>query len=46
MLRKGILYGAVLIGGYLVLVHYVGAVKDTNAAGKASVNLIKAFQGR
>lgn len=46
MLRKGILYGSVLIGAYLVLVHYNGAVKDTNAAGKASTNLIKAFQGR
>jgi hypothetical protein len=46
MLRKGIMYGAALIAGYLVLEHYVGAVKDTNAAGNASVNLIKAFQGR
>lgn len=46
MLRKGILYGSVLIGTYLVLVHYTGAVRDTNAAGNASTNLIKAFQGR
>ena len=46
MVRKGILYGAILIGGYLVLTHYVGAVRDTNAAGRASVNLVKAFQGR
>jgi hypothetical protein len=46
MARKVLVYGAALIGGYLVLVHYTGFAKDVNSAGSGSVNLIKAFQGR
>jgi len=45
-MRKFIFYSAVLIGGYLVLVNYRGAVADATAAGSGSVNLVKAFQGR
>lgn len=45
-MRKVIFWGAVLIGGYLVLINYTGATSDVNAAGTQSVNLVKAFQGR
>lgn len=44
--RKVLFWGAVLIGGYLVLTHFQGAVAETGTAGNASVNLVKAFQGR
>jgi len=46
MARKFLTYGALLIGGYLVVTHYTGAARTLNAAGSGSVNLIKAFQGR
>jgi len=44
--RKIFLYGAGLIGLYLIVVNYTGASKDLNSAGSGSVNLVKAFQGR
>lgn len=44
--QKVIFWGFVAIGGYLVLTNYKGFVADTGSAGGASVNLIKAFQGR
>ena len=45
-MKKALFYMAVLIGGYLVLVHYTGAEGDANAAATGSVNLVKALQGR
>lgn len=44
--RKIILYGAGLIALYLVVVNYKGTSSDLTSAGKGSVNLVKAFQGR
>lgn len=44
--RKALLYATGLIGAYLILVHYKGFSSDTSTAGNASVNLVKAFQGR
>lgn len=46
MARKVLIYGAGLIGAYLILTHYTGFSRDVSAAGGGSVNLIKAFQGR
>lgn len=45
-MRKVLFWGAILIGGYLVVQHATGASRDLNAAGRGSVNLVKAFQGR
>lgn len=45
-MRKTLLWGAILIGGYLVLKNFKGAVADTNSVATGSVNLVKAFQGR
>lgn len=45
-LRSGLLWGAALIAGYLVLVNYKGFTSDVSTTGSSSVNLIKAFQGR
>lgn len=45
-MKQALFWGAVLIGGYLVLKNFKGAVADTNSAGQNSVNLVKAFQGR
>lgn len=44
--RKILIYGGLLIGGYLVFTHATGAARVTNSAGSNSVNLIKALQGR
>jgi hypothetical protein len=44
--RKIILYGAGLIALYLVVQNYRGTTSDLSTAGKGSVNLVKAFQGR
>lgn len=45
-MRKALLYGAGLIGMYLVLVNFTGFVRDTGAASTGSIGIIKAFQGR
>lgn len=45
-MRKYVLYGAGLIALYLVLVYASGAAKDTNAASRGGIGLVKAFQGR
>lgn len=45
-MKRVLFWGACLIGGYLVLVNYKGFTSDTSTAGAASVNLVKAFQGR
>lgn len=45
-MKKALYYMAVLIGGYLVLVHYIGAEGDANAASTGGVNLVRALQGR
>jgi hypothetical protein len=45
-LKKGLLWGAGLIGLYLAVNYYTGFSKDLSTAGTGSVNLIKAFQGR
>lgn len=44
--RKFLVYGAGLIGLYLVVVNFGGFVRDTNAASNGGVGIIKAFQGR
>jgi hypothetical protein len=44
--KRVLLWGAVLIGGYLVLKNYTGFKTDVGTAGTSSVNLVKAFQGR
>jgi hypothetical protein len=44
--KKVLFWGFIAIGGYLVLTQYKGFVADTGSAGTASVNLVKAFQGR
>ncbi len=44
--RKALLWGALLIGGYLVLVNFTGFTSDVSTAGTGAVNLVKAFQGR
>ncbi len=45
-MKKPLLYVALLIGGYLVLINYKGFTSDLNSAGTGSVNLVKALQGR
>lgn len=45
-MRKVIFWGAVLIGGYLVLNNFKGANILLGTAGSQSTNLVKAFQGR
>ena len=44
--RKALLWGAVLIGGYVIVTHSTGASRVTNAGGRNSVNVIRALQGR
>ncbi len=44
--RRALIYTAVLIGGYLLFTHATGASRVTNSAGRNSVNLIRALQGR
>lgn len=45
-MKRVLFWGAVLIGGYLVLVNATGFSTDLGQAGTSSVNLVKAFQGR
>lgn len=45
-MRRYALYGTGLIALYLVVAHYTGFAKDTNAAATGGANLVKAFQGR
>ena len=45
-MSRALKYGAVLIGGYLVLANFTGFGKDINAAGGQAVALTKALQGR
>jgi len=44
--RKALVYGAALIGVYLVVHYYTGAAKVEAAGASGGVNLVKAFQGR
>jgi hypothetical protein len=44
--QKALKYGAVLIGTYLVVVHYTGAGKDIGAATGFVTGVTKTFQGR
>jgi hypothetical protein len=44
--RKALGIGGGLIAAYLFLTHYRGAIGESQAAGRGSVNLVKAFQGR
>lgn len=46
MARKIVGGGILLIGAYLVLTNFNGAVRDTNAGANGSIGIIKAFQGR
>lgn len=43
---KYVLWGAVLIGVYIVVENYTGAIGLTNAGAQGATNLVKAFQGR
>lgn len=45
-MKKVLFWGAVLIGGYLVVSHATGSSRILASSGKSSVNLVKAFQGR
>lgn len=45
-MRKVLFFGALLIGGYLILHNRQSVVSDVSTAGTASVNLVHAFQGR
>ena len=45
-MKKVLFWGGVLIGGYIVVTHATGASRTLNSAGRGSVNLVKAFQGR
>lgn len=45
-MKKVLFWGAVLIGGYLILANAGGFTSDLGQAGKSSVSLVKAFQGR
>jgi hypothetical protein len=44
--QKALKYFAVLIGTYLVVVHYTGTGKDLSAATGFVVGTTKALQGR
>ena len=44
--QKALLWTAVLIGGYIVVVHYKGFGADAKAGGTASKNVIRTLQGR
>jgi hypothetical protein len=44
--NKALKYGAVLIGGYLIVAHYTGFGKAITATGGQAVSLTKALQGR
>jgi len=43
---KALLYGAVLIGAYIAVVHYRGVKSDLVAGGQAGSNVAKTLQGR
>lgn len=45
-MKRALLYGAVLIGTYLVVANATGAGKFLTSAGSAVVPPIKALQGR
>lgn len=45
-MRKALYYTAALIGAYLILKNYKGAVAEANAGSVGGVNIIKSLQGR
>ena len=45
-MKRVLLWGAVLIGGYLVLKNYKGFVADLNATTQGAGNIAKTLQGR
>lgn len=46
MIRKALLYGAILIGTYLAVSNATGGGKILSSGADGSVKIIKAFQGR
>jgi len=44
--KKGLLYGAVLIGAYLVVVHGTNSGNLLNDVTSGTTSVVKAFQGR
>ncbi len=44
--KKALVITGVLIGAYIVVVHYKGTATDVRAGGTASKNVIKTLQGR
>lgn len=45
-MKRYLLWGALLIGLYIVVENYTGATNVTNAAAQGGTSLVKAFQGR
>lgn len=44
--RKALLYGAGLIGTYILVAHYTGAGKLLAAGGDAGTKFVRTLQGR
>jgi hypothetical protein len=45
-MRTALKYGAILIGGYLVLSHFTGAGKVISAAATGATTVTRGLQGR
>lgn len=45
-MKRALLYGAVLIGAYLVVANATAAGRLIGSTGQAVVPVVKAFQGR